>query len=170
MCMKRSSRCCCDWCALLCKHPGPCPAVATGWLLLTSSTNSRAARYGLLAFLKELQSNTFADIVRYHIPHGEVRSQNRARWIVSGTQAIDLQPEEPRAGLRASDTTSLRGRLSRFNAAVLRVVAADAAGLPDSEQVLALLYELRSFAQLLSILTLPCPSAVSLLPPAWTLS
>ena len=50
-------------------------------------------------------------------------------------QAIDLQPEEPRAGQRSSDTTSLRVRLSRFNTAVLRVVAANVAGLPDSEQV-----------------------------------
>ncbi len=50
-------------------------------------------------------------------------------------QAIDLQPEEPRAGQRHSDTTSLRVRLSRFNTGVLRVVAADVAGLPDSEQV-----------------------------------
>lgn len=52
-----------------------------------------------------------------------------------GGQAVDLQPEEPRAGLRSSDTALLRVRLSRFNTAVLRIVAADVAGLPDSEQV-----------------------------------
>ncbi len=70
-----------------------------------------------------------------HIFHREADSRANC---VHGMQAIDLQAEEPRAGVRASDTTSLRVRLSRFNTAVLRVVAADVAGLPDSEQVLPL--------------------------------
>ena len=34
-----------------------------------------------------------------------------------------------------TDTSSLRVRLGRFNVAVLRVVTASVAGLPDSEQV-----------------------------------
>jgi hypothetical protein len=52
-------------------------------------------------------------------------------------QAFDLQPEEPRAGKGGSEgAATLRGRLARFNAGVLRVAAAAVAGLPDSEQVL----------------------------------
>ena len=47
---------------------------------------------------------------------------------------MDLQPEEPRADSK-SNTSSLRVRLGRFNIAVLRVVTASLAGLPDSEQV-----------------------------------
>ncbi len=47
---------------------------------------------------------------------------------------MDLQPEEPRVDSK-TDTSSLRVRLGRFNVAVLRVVTASVAGLPDSEQV-----------------------------------
>ena len=64
-------------------------------------------------------------------------------WFLA--QAVDLQPEEPRADSK-TDTSSLRVRLGRFNIAVLRVANASVAGLPDSEQVsfLKLLYLFQS--------------------------
>ena len=50
-------------------------------------------------------------------------------------QAVDLQPEEPATVSHHSEHVSLRERLLRFNVAVLRIVAAACAGLPDSKQV-----------------------------------
>ena len=49
-------------------------------------------------------------------------------------QAVDLQPEEPATVTQHSAHVSLRERLLRFNVAVLRIVAAACAGLPDSKQ------------------------------------
>ena len=51
-----------------------------------------------------------------------------------GMQAVDLQPEEPATVSQHSAHVSLRERLLRFNVAVLRIVAAACAGLPDSKQ------------------------------------
>ena len=53
---------------------------------------------------------------------------------VGAWQAVDLQPEEPATVAQHSAHTSLRERLLRFNVAVLRIVAAACAGLPDSKQ------------------------------------
>lgn len=56
----------------------------------------------------------------------------------SDAQAVDLQPEEPATVAQHSGHMSLHERLLRFNVAVLRIVAAACAGLPDSKQVKAL--------------------------------
>lgn len=57
-----------------------------------------------------------------------------SRQGVGALQAVDLQPEEPAMLSQHSTHVSLRERLLRFNVAVLRIVAAACAGLPDSKQ------------------------------------